>query len=170
VEFSLKKRIVRKAMTREQEIIPLSKRLEYIATQTGIEILDQEEIPESPAVYAPIPLVLDSSVYDSLADKYPKGLYSHQTNAIESVLDGNDVCLATPTASGKSLVFMTVASNLLKRDPAAKALALYPSKALIQDQLNKWKQMLRPLGFEPGYIDVLFIQTQDLECLTGIGS
>ncbi|OGA40581.1 MAG: hypothetical protein A3G24_19280, partial [Betaproteobacteria bacterium RIFCSPLOWO2_12_FULL_62_13] len=62
-------------------------------------------------------------------------------------------CLATPTASGKSLVFMSVAANLIKRNANATILALYPAKALIQDQLNKWHHILSNFESEPGYID-----------------
>jgi DEAD/DEAH box helicase domain-containing protein len=72
---------------------------------------------------------------------------------IHSALTGEDVCLATSTASGKSLVFMSVAADLLRRCPAAKVLALYPARALIQDQLEKWRSILDPLGLRIGYID-----------------
>jgi DEAD/DEAH box helicase domain-containing protein len=72
---------------------------------------------------------------------------------LEAFLQGQDVCLATPTASGKSLVFMAAAIHLAHRDPAARILALYPSKALIQDQLDKWKQALVPHGLAVAFID-----------------
>ena len=80
-------------------------------------------------------------------------MYAHQADAIEAVLAGEDVCVATPTASGKSLVFMAAAAHLLQSQPATRILALYPARALIQDQLGKWRDLLRPLGLTPGYID-----------------
>lgn len=63
------------------------------------------------------------------------------------------VCLATSTASGKSLVFIVVALHLLATAPNAKVLALYPARALIQDQLLKWEEYLTGSGRRVGYMD-----------------
>jgi DEAD/DEAH box helicase domain-containing protein len=48
---------------------------------------------------------------------------------------------------------MSVAADLLKRERHARVVAFYPVRALIQDQLEKWKSMLDPLGFSVGFID-----------------
>ena len=56
---------------------------------------------------------LNTSLQAVLSSQFPKGLYSHQAEAIRAVLKGHDVCLATQTASGKSLVFMTAAADLM---------------------------------------------------------
>jgi len=63
-----------------------------------------------------------------------EALYSHQARALELLAKGHDVVLATPTASGKSLVYNlpTLARSL--DDPDARALYLFPLKALEQDQ------------------------------------
>ena len=58
----------------------------------------------------------------------------------------------TPTASGKSLVYMSGAVNLLMNDSNAKVLALYPARALIQDQKGKWEAFTK-FGVSIGYID-----------------
>ena len=63
------------------------------------------------------------------------------------------MCLATPTASGKSLVFMSVAAHCTLTDRFAKVLAIYPAKALIQDQLTKWEEALGAYGIRAGFID-----------------
>jgi DEAD/DEAH box helicase domain-containing protein len=84
---------------------------------------------------------------------YPHGLYSHQAGAIEATLRGHDVCLATSTASGKSLAFMSVAADMLLRDERATVLALYPARALIQDQIEKWGDLLGSLELRLGFID-----------------
>jgi DEAD/DEAH box helicase domain-containing protein len=88
-----------------------------------------------------------------LAGKYPNGLYGHQERGIRSILGGEDVCLATSTASGKSLVFMAGAADFLLNHPAARVIALYPARALILDQLNKWQDIMRPLGIKVARID-----------------
>jgi superfamily II DNA/RNA helicase len=58
--------------------------------------------------------------------EYPEGIYSHQAQAIELLLAGNDVCLATPTASGKSLAFMSAAAHVVRSDRSARVLAPIP--------------------------------------------
>ena len=52
-----------------------------------------------------------------LARLYPNGIYRHQKEALRHALAGENVCLVTGTASGKSLVFQTAAVDLLARDP-----------------------------------------------------
>jgi DEAD/DEAH box helicase domain-containing protein len=63
-----------------------------------------------------------------------EALYSHQARALELLAKGNDVVLATPTASGKSLVYNLPALAGALTDPDARALYLFPLKALEQDQ------------------------------------
>jgi ATP-dependent helicase YprA (DUF1998 family) len=48
---------------------------------------------------------------------------------------------------------MTVALEILSRDPMAKILAFYPVRALIQDQMEKWHSVLDPMSIQLGYID-----------------
>src|SRR5688572_10208758 len=101
------------------------------AQMSGIAIAEQIVIDPVDGENAPIPAELNSTVYEHLVAVYPLGIYKHQSQAIQAVLDGNDVCLATPTASGKSLIFMAAAADLVLRDPRATVLCLYPIKALI---------------------------------------
>lgn len=61
--------------------------------------------------------------------------------------------MATATASGKSLVFMTAAADILLRNSHAQMLVSHPVKALIQDQIEKWIELLRPFDLVPGFID-----------------
>jgi len=73
-------------------------------------------------------------------------LYSHQTRAINSLRQGKDVIIATPTASGKSLAFNLPVLEKLVEDPFACALYIYPLKALANDQLKAlhfWDQELK---------------------------
>src|SRR6516225_161045 len=117
------------------------------------EILDRCEIPSHSSELRPVPEFLDVSVGDRLRHSYPDGLYRHQAAAIEAAIKGSDIVLASAMASGKSLPFMAVAAHLASLDAGARILALYPARALIQDQLNKWREFLKPLGISYTYID-----------------
>ena len=127
--------------------------LKLLAEQSGFDVLDEVTLPGRMPHYAPVPKNMHPVIRDALTQSYPQGLYAHQAQGLQVVLDGHDLCLATPTASGKSLVFMTASTERLQRDPSVRILALYPAKALIQDQLAKWENALAPLGLTPGYID-----------------
>lgn len=63
-------------------------------------------------------------------------LYTHQARALETVREGRDLVLTTPTASGKTLAFTLPVLERLALDGAATALYLYPTKALANDQLR----------------------------------
>jgi DEAD/DEAH box helicase domain-containing protein len=127
--------------------------LESIAASVGLCLVDKLDLRAREPVFEPAPASLHPDVQDYLRGKFPRGLYSHQSQAIAASLDRKDVCLSTSTASGKSLVFMSVAADLLKRERHARVVVFYPVRALIQDQLEKWKSMLGPLGFTAGFID-----------------
>lgn len=133
--------------------VSFENRLMRLAANYGFEIVEHATLDGKP----PCPLVVPSGLHENVAEflrkSHPEVLYAHQARVVEMAIDGSDVCLATPTASGKSLVFMAVTAHLLKQNPSKRILALYPAKALIQDQLDKWRDMLAPLGLELGYVD-----------------
>ena len=68
-------------------------------------------------------------------------LYSHQTRAIQAALAGRHVVVATPTASGKSLCFHLPVLQALAEDPNARALYLFPTKALARDQEAAFREL-----------------------------
>ena len=68
-------------------------------------------------------------------------LYEHQARAITAALEGSNVVLQAPTASGKSLAFQIPMIEALLRDPAAHALMLYPTKALAFDQRDQLQRL-----------------------------
>jgi DEAD/DEAH box helicase domain-containing protein len=61
-------------------------------------------------------------------------MYSHQAKAINDLWDKNHVIVSTSTASGKSLIYQVPVLDALERDPDVKALYIFPTKALAQDQ------------------------------------
>ena len=73
-------------------------------------------------------------------------LYSHQCDAINRIWSGKNVIITTPTASGKTLAFNLPVFEELERDNGARALYLYPTKALSNDQLATLEQMVQFTG------------------------
>ena len=75
-----------------------------------------------------------------------EGLYAHQADAIGRVLSGENVVAATPTASGKTLIYNIPVLQRLKENPSARALYLYPLKALARDQLRALQETAGTAG------------------------
>src|SRR2546427_5807080 len=105
-----------------------------LSEAAGFRFVGRATLPSREPKYLPVPSELNRAVRDLLASSYPNGLFSHQAKCLTAVLQGKDVCLSTSTASGKSLAFMTAAAHLLRQEISARVLALYPARALIQDQ------------------------------------
>lgn len=93
-------------------------------------------------------LALPDQVKRYLSQAFPAGLYRHQKEALKISLAGDPVCLATGTASGKSLVFQTAALDILARDPQARVMAIYPMKALGNEQRERWERALQATGLD----------------------
>ena len=91
---------------------------------------------------------LSNSLLESLEKTGITKLYSHQHQAICTILEGKDILVATPTASGKSMVYnLPVLNDLFCGDPG-HALYIYPLKALAQDQNNVLESLYKKLPDE----------------------
>jgi len=104
------------------------------------------KIKANPGEFLDYPARLAPEVVKIYREKGIERLFSHQVKAIDQVLDGHHVVVATPTASGKTLIYNAVTLNALTRDAAAKSLYLFPTKALSQDQLSELFELNRLLG------------------------
>lgn len=95
-----------------------------------------ERLPARPARHAPWPDGLDPEIVNAIRARGIDRLFTHQAQAVQAALRGENVVVVTGTASGKTLCYNLPVLNTLLRDPAARALYLFPTKALAQDQLN----------------------------------
>ncbi|HZO58397.1 MAG TPA: DEAD/DEAH box helicase [Solirubrobacterales bacterium] len=100
--------------------------------------------PGQPAVTAPIPDDLHPQVREALIGRGITSLYSHQADAWETVMRRGHTIVTTGTASGKSLCFNLPVLHVLATDPRARALYLYPTKALAQDQARSLTELSIP--------------------------
>jgi DEAD/DEAH box helicase domain-containing protein len=89
---------------------------------------------------------LESRLSSALAGRGVDSLYRHQVDAIEAVRDGENVVLATPTASGKSLAY-TVPAFERAMDHGGRTLYVAPTNALVADQHETLAGLERDLGF-----------------------
>ncbi|WP_300719000.1 DEAD/DEAH box helicase [uncultured Desulfovibrio sp.] len=91
--------------------------------------------PAREAVYAASRLPWPAAIRRTLDERGLSGLYSHQALATDHIRAGRSVVVATPTASGKSLIYNLPVLERHLHDSEARALYLFPLKALAQDQL-----------------------------------
>jgi DEAD/DEAH box helicase domain-containing protein len=88
------------------------------------------------ALLAPLPEGLHPRVRDALAAQGVEALWAHQAEAWEAAQRGEHLIVTTGTASGKTLAFNLPVLDALASEPKRRALYLYPTKALAQDQLR----------------------------------
>lgn len=102
------------------------------------------------AAYAPFPDAIDPRLKRALHARGIDQLYTHQAEAIAHALAGRNVVAVTPTASGKTLCYNLPVLQRILTDRSARALYLFPTKALAQDQLAELHQMAQLVGAEGG--------------------
>ena len=95
--------------------------------------------------FASFPPWLDQRIASLLRMRGIESLYSHQAEAIRLIREGRDIVLTTPTASGKTLCYnLPVLQEILEK-PETRALYLFPTKALAQDQMHEIHSLIQEL-------------------------
>ena len=84
----------------------------------------------------------------NLADNLDNDLYSHQADALAALQDGDNVTVATSTSSGKTWIYTLYFALLKQQNPDARALFLYPTKALSTDQEKAVNDLFNDLGVD----------------------
>jgi DEAD/DEAH box helicase domain-containing protein len=105
-------------------------------------------LPAVPAAYAPFPAALDDRLRRALLARGIEQLYTHQADVITHALEGRNVVVVTPTASGKTLCYNAPVLGSILEDASSRALYLFPTKALAQDQLAELHQLAQLVGAE----------------------
>ncbi len=107
-------------------------------------------LPAVEARYAPWPEMVDPRLRAALEARGVSRLYTHQAAAVTHALAGDDVVVTTPTASGKTLCYNAPVLSAILSDPAARALYLFPTKALAQDQLAELHELTTHVNHAAG--------------------
>ncbi|HEV2356043.1 MAG TPA: DEAD/DEAH box helicase [bacterium] len=100
------------------------------------QIVHEESFPARPGRYADPARPLPAPLAHALRERGVARLYAHQAAALDAARDGASVIVTTGTASGKTLCYLLPVLETLVRDPDARALFIYPTKALAQDQAD----------------------------------
>ena len=95
--------------------------------------------------YGPIPDWLDPRLTTALENLGIRHLYSHQLLAMEAARRNENVALVTPTASGKTLAFNLPVLNEILADPDSRAIYIFPTKALTQDQYTQLYDLINDM-------------------------
>ena len=118
-----------------------------VGTALWDELLQGEELayldsePAREAETAPLPSDLPAALRERLETRGIDSLYSHQAEAWEAAARGEHFVVTTGTASGKSLAFNLPVLAALAEEPKQRALYLYPTKALAQDQIRSLDEL-----------------------------
>jgi DEAD/DEAH box helicase domain-containing protein len=105
-------------------------------------------LPARAASNAPFPAGIEHRLREALKSRGIEQLYSHQAVAIDHALTRRNVVITTPTASGKTLCYNAPVLSAILRDPSTRALYLFPTKALAQDQLAELHEISNVLSDE----------------------
>ncbi|MBN2030791.1 DEAD/DEAH box helicase [bacterium] len=107
-----------------------------------------EKIPSREARFSGFPERLDPRLLDVLKQRHIQQLYTHQKDAIEHILSGKHIVVVTPTASGKTLCYNLPVIDAILENPESRALYLFPTKALSQDQVAELYDLVQILGVD----------------------
>ncbi|MGD1804565.1 DEAD/DEAH box helicase [Dapis sp. BLCC M126] len=101
-----------------------------------------ENTPPTPGKLYPLPKDLPITLQNSLAQQNITELYEHQIESLTALRQGLDICIFTPTASGKTLCYNLAILESCLQQPETTALYIFPLKALALDQMQKLEKMV----------------------------
>ena len=109
-----------------------------------------KRLAPAPAILEPFPEALDPKLQQALRARGIGQLYRHQAEAIDHALAGRHAVIVTPTASGKTLCYNAPVVHSILNDSSTRALYLFPTKALAQDQLSELHDLANRVGAAGG--------------------
>jgi DEAD/DEAH box helicase domain-containing protein len=117
-----------------------------ITSGVDVELVHVHEQPARSGRFGEWPQALDPRLVEALSARGAARPYAHQELSVHASLRGHDVVLATSTASGKSLCFQVPVIDAALRDASARALLLFPTKALARDQVASMRALAAGLA------------------------
>ena len=133
--------------TRES-IEVMVERLQTVHREPDSPIRAIHHVPAAEGVFTDIPTEVRPELRAALAASGIERLYSHQAECLAHVQEGRNVVVVTPTASGKTLCYNLPVLNAVLQEPGARAMYLFPTKALAEDQLHEFQAAVNAMGAE----------------------
>jgi len=129
---------------------PLTEVLERLLDDPVVarSVVAHRVVPAADARFARLPDWVDPRIASGLAARGLGLLWTHQATAADALHAGRDVVVVTPTASGKTLCYNLPVLQAVADDPAARALYLFPTKALGQDQVAAFRELASASGLD----------------------
>jgi len=131
-----------------------SKVIEYLqalvnSERLGHQVVFRTVLPPTPARWSDTGATYSPAIQQVLQAAGVQKLYEHQGRAIDRIRHGENVIVATPTASGKSMIYNLPVLERYQNRQSSKSLYLFPLKALAQDQLKVFEKMAASFGQMP---------------------
>lgn len=136
-------------MNREEKILRSIELIKEIGCKFD-SITAIKHIPAQPARFSEYPPEVNPKLKKALQEKGYHSLYSHQRQAWDLISERKNVVVVTPTASGKTLCYNLPVLDAIIKDPASRAMYLFPTKALSQDQRAELDEITALLSEEIG--------------------
>lgn len=130
----------------ERKAIPkIIEEIKSLEWYTGQIVPDGHRVFDpQPPIYGDLKFQLSQSLVNALYNtRSIEQLYAHQAEAINNLYDGHNVIVSTSTSSGKSLIYQIPVLHQLEQDVNTRAMYIFPTKALAQDQRRSLKDILR---------------------------
>ncbi|MDQ6700727.1 MAG: DEAD/DEAH box helicase [Acidobacteriota bacterium] len=134
------------ALTRQPDLAAAVSYFENLRSRAESPVRAIHHQPPSPGTFNPFPEALQPALQKVLRTRGIEQLYSHQAESFDLTAAGKNVVIVTPTASGKTLCYNLPVLDLLIRDPGARAMYLFPTKALSEDQLHEFQALVDEMG------------------------
>jgi DEAD/DEAH box helicase domain-containing protein len=133
---------------REQSLEVLVRRFETAHKEPESPIRAVHHLPRAEGEFVEMPPEIGPELRAALAQRGIARLYSHQGEALAHTFAGKNVVVITPTASGKTLCYNLPVLNAVVQDAGARAMYLFPTKALAEDQLHEFQSAVDAMGAE----------------------
>ena len=133
-------------LTRRADLAHAIERLHELMAEPNSPIRAIRHQPARPGRFRDLPASVSTALRKVLEARGIGQLYTHQAASFELLSAGRNVVVVTPTASGKTLCYNLPVLERLAADPEARALYLFPTKALSEDQLHEFHSIVEALG------------------------
>ena len=130
----------------KSELAPVLNKFERMAMDPDSPIRAIRRTPARAGEFAEFPETLNPKLREVLAARGIAKAYTHQALACEKVGAGENVVIVTPTASGKTLCYNLPVLDRLTAEPGARAMYLFPTKALAEDQVDELHGLIEDMA------------------------